>query len=231
MQKTLFDGMLPSGAIVVEAEPFMWESGLLSEESLHVERSVLKRKREFTAGRNCLRRALMLLGHPEVAIGVGSSREPLLPSGFAGSITHTDKYCAAAILREKVGVSIGIDAEPMESLDQEVIDLILRPLEKRHANDLQLYYPGFPWARMMFSAKESFHKALFRVWPVMLDFLDAELQIEPTSGRFDLKLPDFWQEPVGNKRYSGCFRFGRDLIVTTAVVPLKVTTAKTLRSS
>ena len=221
MQKTLFDGMLPSAAIVVEAEPFMWESGLLGEESLHVERSVLKRKREFTAGRNCLRRALMLLGHPEVAIGVGSSREPLLPSGFAGSITHTDNYCAAAILREKVGVSIGIDAEPMESLDQQVIDLILRPSEKEHANDLQRNYLGFPWDRMIFSAKEAFHKAFFRVWPVMLDFLDAEVQIEPNSGRFDVRLPDVWHGSIDRKHYVGCFRFSHDLILTTAMLPIR----------
>lgn len=221
MQKSLFEGMLPPAAIVVEAEPFMWHSGLWSEESLYIERSVPKRKREFTAGRNCLRRALMLLGQPEVAIGVGSNREPLLPAGFVGSITHTDKYCAAALLHEKAGISIGIDAEPKESLDREVVDFILRPSEKDHANDLQRNYLGFPWDRMIFSAKEAFHKAFFRVWPVMLDFLDAEVQIEPNSGRFDVRLPDLWHGSIHRKHYVGCFRFSHDLILTTAMLPIR----------
>lgn len=221
MQKSLFDGMLPPGAIVVEAEPFMWQSGLWGEESLHIERSVPKRKREFTAGRNCLRRALILLGQPEVAVGVGPNREPLLPPGFVGSITHTDKYCAAALLHEKAGVSIGIDAEPRESLDREVVDLILRTSEKKHTNDLQRNCPGIPWDRMIFSAKEAFHKALFRVWPVMLDFLDTELYIEPNSGIFELRLPDLWHESIGRRRYFGYFRFSHDLILTTAMLPAR----------
>lgn len=199
----------------------MWQSGLWDEEILHIERSVPKRRREFTAGRNCLRRALVALGHPEVAIGVGPNREPLLPHGYVGSITHTDDYCAAALLHKRFGVSIGIDAEPKKFLERDVVDLILRPSEQRHVDDLCKCYPGLPWDRMIFSAKEAFHKALFRIWPVMLDFLDAEVTVRPNGGKIDLTLPGLCGGAMADGCFEIYFRFDDELILTSALLPMK----------
>jgi hypothetical protein len=129
-----FNPSLPPGAVVVEASSAtFWGSGLMSVENQYISQALEKRKREFTAGRNCARQALMHLGFPPLAIAVGASREPLFPPDVSGTITHSADYCAAAVIRRGDVLSIGIDADTTEPLDAAMTRLGLRP-EEQHAN-------------------------------------------------------------------------------------------------
>lgn len=221
MKGTRFDGLLPAGSVVVEAEPSMWDGGLWEAELPHVQHCVPKRRREFTAGRNCVRRALALLGREAAAIPVGAGRAPVLPAGLVGSITHTATYCAAALLDASAGQSIGIDAEPQGPLGPGIESLVLRSVERERVARLREARSGMAWDKLVFSAKEAFHKALFRRCPVTLDFLDAELQLDCEAESFGVTV---LREDVpalsGRNRFQGRFRFVDGLVLTTAVVPL-----------
>jgi enterobactin synthetase component D len=69
------------------------------------------RQLEFAAGRWCAHQALVLAGGPPAAIGRGALREPLWPANFAGSITHDNRFAAAAACPLHPGEqpSVGID--------------------------------------------------------------------------------------------------------------------------
>jgi 4'-phosphopantetheinyl transferase EntD len=69
MNRTRFTDLLPPGGAVVQsdlaagpAQGAWWEQGLRPDEAACVAQAVPKRQREFTAGRNCARRALEQLG-------------------------------------------------------------------------------------------------------------------------------------------------------------------------
>src|SRR5258708_8108427 len=89
--------LLSDEVLTVEADEACWRGSLLSLEESLVAKAVPKRRREFTAGRNCARRALAQLGYPDFALLAGSHGQPLWPPGIAGSITHCDDYCAVAV--------------------------------------------------------------------------------------------------------------------------------------
>jgi 4'-phosphopantetheinyl transferase EntD len=184
---TAFDDLLPVGAAVVEAEPgTCWETGLMPEEALHVVRAIDKRRREFTAGRNCARLALAKIGIAPVAIDVGPAREPLFPAGVSGTITHTDGYCAAAVILRRDVMSIGIDADSAEPLPAEGADLILRP-DERHALARQADLPLLA-DKLVFCIKEAFYKAYFQIEARYLDFQEASVTLQPQTRCFEIRV-------------------------------------------
>lgn len=123
---------------------------------------------EFRHGRSCARRALARLGVVrDVSILVGRNREPLWPAGVVGSISHADNMAAAVVARDTDFRALGLDLEPAQPLDQELLERVCRseeldalprdPLAARRQ------------ARLYFSAKEAAYKAL---WPILRHFLD-----------------------------------------------------------
>jgi 4'-phosphopantetheinyl transferase EntD len=216
---TLFDDLLPPGTVVVEASAAMWEQGLWPQEQALVQHAVPRRQREFTAGRNCARQALRRLGQAEVAILTGPQREPLWPEAVRGSITHTQGYCAAALLPASAGWSIGIDAEADATLSEDARRLVLCDAEVLHLAELTRLHPGPAWDKLVFSAKESFHKALFPRWPVVLDFLDARVQVHPASHSLQVHLSDPAQaRQAGAAVFSGRFRFAQGLVLSAVAL-------------
>lgn len=176
---TMFDRLLPTEVVVVEAESgSLWETGLLPEEVPFVKGAVAKRVREFTAGRNCAREAMRRLGLSPGPIGVGPHREPLFPAGLMGSITHTADYCAAAVTSRHDWIGIGIDAEANASLSPDVARSICGPNELKQLQD-HLCPLHCPPEVVAFGLKEAFFKAVFPSCRRYLDFADA--RVEPAS--------------------------------------------------
>jgi 4'-phosphopantetheinyl transferase EntD len=159
----------------------IWEGG--SEPTLHpdeahaVVRAVESRRVEFARGRECARRALARLGGPEAPIGVGEQRQPVWPPGFVGSITHCRGLVAAVAARRDRIAALGLDAEPLGSLAEEVREETLLPDE---------WPGGLPagFDTVLFSAKESVHKAVFPISGVLLDFRDVVVTVDPPSETF-----------------------------------------------
>ena len=211
---TRFARLLPDEAVVVEATPAMWETGLFPEEASYVAAAVEKRRREFTAGRNCAREALRMLGFDACSIGVGLSRAPVFPRGISGSITHAIEYCAAAVIRRREVLSIGIDAEPNEPLEAGLCEMVCTIEERSRLSRLPAAYFG-NWSKLLFSAKESFYKAWFQLHPVYLDFLEASIEIDSEQRTFAVKVTKAELDHVFRAvRFQGRYAWDRQLICT-----------------
>jgi 4'-phosphopantetheinyl transferase EntD len=144
--------------------------------------SVQKRRESFTAGRTCARQALKAIGMPEVPILRGREQEPIWPDGIVGSITHCDRYCAAALAYNRDFISLGIDAETNEPLPDSVLELVALETEidwLRRAPE-----SSFCWDKLLFSIKESVYKAWYPVAHRWLGFEQVLVTIEPETDSF-----------------------------------------------
>lgn len=181
------------------------------------------KRREFITARHCAHSAMQKLGLPAGAILRGANREPLWPAGLVGSITHCPNYRAAAVAHVQDYLTLGIDAEVCAPLPAGVADLVLVAAERQW---LAKAADGFPWDRLMFSAKESLFKAW---WPLMrcrLDAADITIDIDTTaidaagiggaSGGFVAQLarPLMRGDARPIRRCRGRFLSGNGLIVT-----------------
>jgi len=141
-----------------------------------VARAVPSRRAEFARGRACARQALALAGWsgalPELP--VGPSRAPVWPTGYTGSITHCEGVAAAVVAPARLLRSLGLDAEPARPLPAEVGPSVLVEGERAASA------AGGPlYETIVFSAKESVHKAVHPPTGIWLDFLDVTLAVEP----------------------------------------------------
>lgn len=151
--------------------------GLLPVEVAMMAGAVPSRVREFAAGRACARRAMAALGADLGPIGIAPDRTPEWPAGFGGSITHSDTHCAAAVFRRGQGIlSIGIDLEPAEPLDEDLLPEVCR------TEELAWLRPQSPahrllLARAIFSAKESAYKCQYSATRQPLEFADVGIEL------------------------------------------------------
>lgn len=201
-----FSTLLPKEVVVVhvtESEQSCWQTGLLPAEAAFICKSVKKRQAEFTAGRNCARRAIELLGGHPLVILPGPHREPIFPSPFQGTISHCNflaesptinsspgstercvrQYCAAAVfdsVKAPALASIGIDIEVNLPLDEDELTITCTPNERHHIYQIQQQASEKThWSKIIFSAKESFYKAQFMCSHHYLDFLHVEVTLSP----------------------------------------------------
>ncbi|MDB6059982.1 MAG: 4-phosphopantetheinyl transferase [Verrucomicrobiaceae bacterium] len=155
-----------------------------------IEKSVPKRQAEFTAGRICARKALQLLNGDGTLPQIGSNREPLWHPSTIGSITHNETIAAAAISRSTIYRGIGIDFETViaPTTRENVLTEILTTAE------LNTYYSlnneqRAQFFTIVFSAKESFFKALFNSVNKFFGFHDALVSnIDWSRGTLTLRL-------------------------------------------
>lgn len=133
-------------------------SCLLAEERPAVERACSKRVADFATGRWCAREAFRLLGLAPAPIPMEASRAPRWPSGFVGSITHTEGYAAAVVAPSSRLAGVGVDAQVVEPgrINEGMAELILLPGEEEGLRDL----PRDEARTLAFTAKEALYKCL-----------------------------------------------------------------------
>jgi 4'-phosphopantetheinyl transferase EntD len=173
--------------VTVVADGEMWTKEPHPEEAAFVRNAVAKRKREFAAGRNCARRALLILGVEPGPVLVGSHREPIWPPGVVGSLTHCGAYCAAAVAREEQFVGLGVDAEASDSLDPKLISMVCTPGEVEWVKNHEAP-PHGDWHKVIFSAKESVYKCIFPLVRRVLEHHEVEIRLDRSSHRFSVQL-------------------------------------------
>lgn len=134
--------------------------------------SVAKRQAEFFHGRLCARAALEQHGYPGADVPIGPSREPVWPSGIIGSITHNQALAAATVLPLGPYTGAGIDIETVMGADawKGMIDIVLSDAEIAYMRTLAHVAPFGVLMTLVFSAKESFYKAMFGTVRRFLDF-------------------------------------------------------------
>jgi 4'-phosphopantetheinyl transferase EntD len=206
-------------AAVASAEMFTDppSATLFPQEAAIVERVSDKRRREFTAGRECARIALGKLGVVPVPILIGERGAPQWPPGIVGSITHCAGYRAAAAAHASDVAAIGMDAEPDDPLPRGVLDVISLPVERARLAALAGEWPAVCWDRLLFSAKESVYKAWFPLTGRWLGFQDADVTITP-DGTFTARVLAEPQPPC-TASFAGRWLASGGLILTAIAVP------------
>ncbi len=146
------------------------------EQSL-VAHSVDVRKAEFGDARWCAHQALRDLGHRgDEPILRGPRGMPLWPEGITGSLTHTEGFRAAVVAPRTRVRSLGLDAEPAESLPEGVLGSIARLGELPQLDRLRRNGLDCP-DRLLFCAKEATYKAWFPMTQRWLGFEQAEIDL------------------------------------------------------
>ncbi len=224
----MIEELLPESVVTVEAygDDQPGNTALYPEEEAVVAQAVGKRRREFAVVRSCARRAMEKLGVPPQPILPGERGAPGWPAGLAGSMTHCDGYCAAALVRAGDLASLGIDAEPHRPLPEGVLDAVALSSEAQRLRRLAAGRPDIHWDRLLFSAKESVYKAWFPLTGKWLDFTEADIDVaadpgERHSGGFHARLlvPG---PTVGGRRidhFEGRWTVSRGLVATAVSVP------------
>ncbi len=183
MIRTLF----PPDVIVLEATPEMWDEPLMPEEEVCVARAVRKRQREFAAGRACARRALAQLGIEGVALPSAPDRLPVWPAGIVGSLSHCRDFCGVAVARRGSIAGLGLDVEGAEPLEARLVEMICSAEELARAAASPPPGPA-GWAKIIFSAKESFYKCWYPLARRFLGFHDVVVDFDPGRDAFTARL-------------------------------------------
>ena len=120
-----------------------------------------QRKAEFLAGRYCIHRCFEIMMQPfNKPILYDSKRQPLWPSAFIGSITHSHNTAIAAVANTRDKSTLGIDYEQHISQKEaiEIAPLICTCKEQRW---LRQTANASETTTLVFSAKESIYKGLY----------------------------------------------------------------------
>jgi 4'-phosphopantetheinyl transferase EntD len=149
------------------------------EEEIFVARAAPKRRRDFVLGRACARAALAGLGHGDAVIGQGEGGAPLWPAGIVGSITHTSFYAAALVAEAQLFSGVGVDAERVGGVTQELWPRLFDAAERDHLMGLGSESRAV-MATLFFSAKETAYKA----WRMKGALAFRDIRIAPDGDGF-----------------------------------------------
>jgi 4'-phosphopantetheinyl transferase EntD len=187
IDRTLIDPLYPGEVITEEAHPMCLQGTQYSEEEAYLRNAMPKRRLEFTAGRLCVRKALMQLGIENFPLLVGNNREPIWPAGIVGSISHTEGYCAVAVARKCPIETLGLDVELIRRLSRDCLRQICTQSELVWVDSL-LSDKRQENVALLFSAKECLYKCQYPISRTWLDFQDVAITINPDKGEFNATL-------------------------------------------
>jgi 4'-phosphopantetheinyl transferase EntD len=171
-------GLFDADIRVAQGDPRVEWDELLPGETAAIARASPARRREFAAGRALARRAIAALDLTAAAIPAADDRAPVWPSGIRGSISHCADWCVAAAARADDGyLAIGVDIEPAEPLDADLIEEICTTEERRRLDDLPAERRDL-LARMIFCAKECAYKCQYPLSGQLLDFQALSIRLE-----------------------------------------------------
>lgn len=202
-----------------------YSDALYDEHLIHLpavlQDAVTKRKAEFLAGRLAARAACLGCSHAGYChqIGIGPLRAPLWPQGVNGSITH-------CCISPQEGIALAVSARTLEligiDLENEFSPEIAEEVAGTFASDAELALIRktgrfYFYLTALFSAKESFFKALSPLIGEYFDFDAIELTAI-TAGKLHFKVhhPQCRQHLNCSDVIIACFEFETRLILTVA---------------
>jgi 4'-phosphopantetheinyl transferase EntD len=217
----VIEKLMPAGVASRETTEDAPESTMFPEEAAHVGKAVDKRRREYATVRNCARLAMADLGLPPVPLLTGERGAPRWPDGVVGSMTHCAGYRAAVVALSSTVHTVGIDAEPHDTLPEGVENAIALDEERAMLTRLAAADPGIHWDRMLFCAKEAVYKAWFPLTRKWLGFEEALITLTP-DGTFEARLLVPGPVVAGAQvaGFSGRWLVGDGLIITAIALPV-----------
>ncbi len=152
-----------------------------------LEQWVTKRKAQFLAGRVAARESLRTIGSTDTIIPSGLKREPIWPKKLLGSISHASGFSVASVMRHEALSTYGTGLDVQEILTSKEIKSIKKAtLTTRDQIFFEKKVKGLSDNQLLtliFSAKESFFKAVYKNIGQYFDFdvisvkdLDVESQ-------------------------------------------------------
>jgi 4'-phosphopantetheinyl transferase EntD len=208
----------PGVAVAVRREPGD-PADLLPGEAVYVAKAVPKRINEFAAGRACARRALATFGMPGAVLLAAPDRQPLWPTGFVGSITHTAGFCAAAVAPRGKFSALGLDSEQSGAPTADLWPTLCRPEELDWVDSLP---PDERPAAvtLIFSSKEAVYKCQYPVTGEWLDFHDLQIDVlDWGSGRGRFVVRPTRPIKIAAALPEGRYSFHEQFISTALCIP------------
>lgn len=176
--------------------------------------AVAKRRAEYLASRYCGQVLLEQAQAASTVIGT-DDRIPQWPSGWRGSISHSDRYALVVIAPKSAGLMPGIDIEQWQP------EIVLETADMFASSDEQLLLSAlslpFPQALLtLFSAKESLYKSL---WPEVRRYFDFQaakvIDVDEVGQRFTLTLTETLTPALKcGTTFSGSYTFLNDAVIT-----------------
>ena len=147
------------------------EQALLAEERGAFSGSVVKVRRASGAARMVARELMRRAGIAPQPVIKADGGMPTWPAGMVGSLAHDATVAVAALARRDDYLGIGIDIEPAEPLDPDLLDMVATPGERATIQDRPLR------GRLLFAIKEAVYKAVYPLDRVFLDHHDVEVDL------------------------------------------------------
>jgi enterobactin synthetase component D len=176
----------------------------------------------YRAGRYCAGLALEQLGLRGVRPGVDHDNAPAWPHGTVGSITHVMSLVAAAAAPRSKAVGIGIDIEPITSLDRAHALASRVATSSEVSSVMQAIMTDYSTAvALIVSSKHSLYKSLRAHAGRPFGYLDASIEdVQRSTGRFRARLKvDVSQTWVGGTIISGQYETAGDFVHTGIAIP------------
>lgn len=128
-------------------------------------------RRRSGAARIVARDLLVRLGGPPSDLVRSRRQPPRWPDGFVGSLAHDGRVAVAVVGRADAIAALGIDVEPDEPLQSELVEFVATPAERRR------YTRSILGGRDLLVAKEAVYKATVTLDGDFLDFHDIEVDL------------------------------------------------------
>lgn len=145
-------------------DPRKVQPALYPVEAAYVAQAIPARRVEYAAGREAARAAMGELGLPDRAIASGMDRAPIWPTGIAGSISHTNRLCIAALTTAPY--CLGIDIEIDHIIPEDILTTVCSERELIGIEERQRGAFGL----LIFSAKEATYKAQYPLSSTLIGF-------------------------------------------------------------
>ncbi|WP_294229559.1 4'-phosphopantetheinyl transferase superfamily protein [uncultured Shimia sp.] len=185
--KSLAERIAPPGTAIAVTDPTRGMAVVWPQEAPAIAHAVPKRRREFAAGRQAARMAMLALGQPEQAVPTRPDRAPQWPSNLAGSISHDATSCVAIVGADTQFRALGVDVEPDAPLHDDLTAEICLPQEQAWLLDIPPPRRAL-LARRLFCAKEAVYKAQYPLTQTLFGFdaIHVTLNVHGTgfSARF-----------------------------------------------
>ncbi len=145
------------------------ENALLPAELAAFATSIDKVRRASGAARIVARGLMVQLGQAQQAVPKAASGAPIWPAGLVGSLAHSSQVAVAAMARRQDFSSLGIDVEPAEPLDADLLDLVATASERATI-------AGDPYrGLLLFTIKEAVYKSVYPLDGTFLEHHDVEV--------------------------------------------------------
>jgi 4'-phosphopantetheinyl transferase EntD len=184
LARAVLPDLLPAGVESAEGHPqsLSAQAVLYAEEQAAIARAVPTRREQYGATRLLARQLFARLGLPPQAVVNRADRSPIWPSGYLGTITHTQAWCGVALAKETCVAGVGIDAESDVPLETGVARRVLsaREWEAMVASG----HEPEKIAALWFSAKESVYKCVHPQVQRFIGFSEVELCVDWQRNEF-----------------------------------------------